>query len=261
LLICGSASLFMKYLFNTLLLSCFLLGIFTIYAFPGENLNDLKTYLKQKSKFNAEETGSLIKLLEESSKEGLPAELLSSKIKEGVKRGVGYQKVIAALKNKIENTKTAQKLVKNALDRNIEIRNTGYSLKALSELMDAGLSETDWNELSEKLFIQKTFPKSTLEDAIAVNSAYLNIIKTIMSEKSAKEIILAAENSNMKRKEIEMLSLMIEDAVVENHIGTDEVRNTIMENINRRKGIGQIRQEILNLTGKSKGKPENSREE
>ncbi len=217
----------------------FLLLFFGGISFAQERGNEIKKILEQKSNFTPEQIQTVLALLDSADKKGLPVEFLINRVKEGIARKVNFQSIIKVINQKIEKLELADSLLKDCVEKGIKVKNINYARQVLGELLERGLSEDDFKDLSNLAVLRKM----DLEELTKVSEVLVELMERRIPLGYAKEVIALALIKKMNVKRIEKTAKLFLEAKMM-HIRPEEAKEMIVEGINKGRSFRRMRDNI-----------------
>jgi len=190
--------------------------------------------LKEKLKFTNSQIQSIKKIYYQAQKEKVPDKIMDERIYEAIAKNVSYEIFYKVFNEKVNRFIKAKHLIKNANS------SPDYYIKLLAELMERGLTEDDFNEISAIA----SLANKNFKDTLLYVKTYVILTEQGLSNNLAKEITVYS--MKLRSSEVKFVPELFSKAK-EKNVSLKKVRDIFIKGINNKKNYLWI---YRNLYGK-----------
>jgi len=188
------------------------------------------------------ETGSTAALIQAAEKEGLPIGVLFDKIKEGKARNASEEAIFKVVNKKYKYLHNAGALIRKTEKQGLKIKDWSYAVQVISELLEKGLAEAEYEEVAGICLRCKLTDKEVLMSIEAVTA----LKEEKFSFNFAKQILTVLAEKNRIKEQFERVSRMAIKAQ-RSGAGQEDIKEMLLDGINNGLNIGFIEKNIGEL--------------
>jgi len=227
----------------------FVLVVFSVGYSSAENqMNQIKQLLGSKTDFTEKQVENILDLLEKSDIGGLPVEILTNRIKEGVARKSDFPTLLEVLTKKVDSLKQAKELIYECLNKGFSVKDVKYSQQLLAELLERDLSSDDFRIIANLALLQNM----KLDELVPVCEVLVRNKEENFPVEYSREIVSLAIVKGLDRKAIEYISETIQEVMRDNALKPDEIKDIILGGLNKHRSVRKIQEAIRETAGGGK---------
>ncbi|MFH2070458.1 MAG: hypothetical protein ABIJ11_04525 [Elusimicrobiota bacterium] len=227
----------------------FVLVVFSVGYSSAENqMNQIKQLLGSKTDFTEKQVENILDLLEKSDIGGLPVEILTNRIKEGVARKSDFPTLLEVLTKKVDSLKQAKELIYECLNKGFSVKDIKYSQQLLAELLERDLSSDDFRIIANLALLQNM----KLDELVPVCEVLVRNKEENFPVEYSREIVSLAIVKGLDRKAIEYISETIQEVMRGNALKPDEIKDIILGGLNKHRSVRKIQEAIRETAGRGK---------
>lgn len=214
-----------------------MLVVFSVGYSSAENqMNQIKQLLGSKTDFTEKQVENILDLLEKSDIGGLPVEILTNRIKEGVARKSDFPTLLEVLTKKVDSLKQAKELIYECLNKGFSVKDIKYSQQLLAELLERDLSSDDFRIIANLALLQNM----KLDELVPVCEVLVRNKEENFPVEYSREIVSLAIVKGLDRKAIEYISETIQEVMRGNALKPDEIKDIILGGLNKHRSVRKI---------------------
>lgn len=226
-----------------------MLVVFSVGYSSAENqMNQIKQLLGSKTDFTEKQVENILDLLEKSDIGGLPVEILTNRIKEGVARKSDFPTLLEVLTKKVDSLKQAKELIYECLNKGFSVKDIKYSQQLLAELLERDLSSDDFRIIANLALLQNM----KLDELVPVCEVLVRNKEENFPVEYSREIVSLAIVKGLDRKAIEYISETIQEVMRDNALKPDEIKDIILGGLNKHRSVRKIQEAIRETAGGGK---------
>lgn len=224
----------------------FILIVFSSsYGVADNRTLEIRHLLNSRTDFTEKQVENILDLLEKSEIEGLPVEILINRLKEGVARRSTFPVVLNVLTKKINSLQLAKKLLYEYLNMGIRVKDIKYSQQLLAELLERNLLAEEFEAMA-KLGLSHNMK---MEELLRVCESFVRNKEENFPLAWTMEIVSLAITKGMDSRAIEYISETIQWAMRERTLKIDEIKDIIVEGLNKNRSVIKIKGDLRETAG------------
>ncbi|OGS28152.1 MAG: hypothetical protein A2297_08665 [Elusimicrobia bacterium RIFOXYB2_FULL_48_7] len=174
-------------------------AVLWMLLFSAASANEIEKYLSEKSNYDSAQVNAINELIKNAANDNLPEECLFLKVKEGIAKGVQYDVMLEAMREKTLVLRIARELLNFRFDtKNI----AKAHIETLAEYLDMGMTVGGYNDVTRKAKSKKVGIDKTLQ----LLEVYVYLQKKGVEKKYTEDVYVSLLDSEMPQKKMSIIA-------------------------------------------------------